>query len=177
MEKINGDQVSANYTKVVLYRQQTAFVDIHGIFPGSFTAIATNQEATGRSMRIPRLLRSHGVFSIGWECTCQLKCPGYSGFWWSLCSGNREAGPWNMLVGWFLWDFCGSHFQWSIALKGRKYFPAKHRICYFVSSSIHRLLIKSFSSQKIFSFLVFPNARTFLGCMIVFLGSDESYGF
>lgn len=109
--------------------------------------------------------------------TRQLRCPGYPVFGGPCALGTGKAGPWNMLVGWFLGDFCGSHFQWSMAFKGKKYFPAKHKICYLVSGSIHRLLIKSFSSHKIFFFLIFPNAKNFLGCMIVFLGNDEFSGF
>lgn len=166
-KKIIGDQVSMNCTKIVLCKQQIVFVGIHGIFPGSFTVIATNHEGTGRSTGIPGLLRSHGEFSTGWECTDM------STQMVTLAFGTGRADPWNMLVGWFLWDFCGSHFQWSMAFKGKKYFPAKHRIYYLFSGLIDRLPIKSFFSQKMSSFLVFSNAKNFLGCMIIFQGNDE----
>lgn len=161
-----------NWMKIALSKQQTVFVSMHGIFPDSFTIVATHHEATGRSIGIPRLLRSHREFSTGWECTdisTQV-----SWLLWLLvvlvllAVGKLVPGTcW--LVG-FSGIFVGltSSGPWLSKAKN-----IAHRICYLVSSSIHRLLIKSFSSQKMLSFLVFPNTKNFLGCMIVFQSCED----
>lgn len=143
----------------------------------TFTTIATNHEATGRAVEVPKLLRSpccvFKLMGMHRQVNSDILIPTAFGGPCMFGNGRACLFSWslNILVG-FSGIFVGhnSSGPWVTELTNIAQLNTE---TVTGSAAQFRGFWLNFFSPQDACFLSIPNAKIFLGCMIVFLGNDE----